>query len=106
MLRELGLLERLHSIGAELVFFPPAIVRATMSADEQAKLEADRETANERARDQRKFGAAGGMQPGAAGASAVERSNAAERAELERIRRQTRNVREAQAALDAKAGRA
>lgn len=103
MLRELGLLERLHSIGAELVFFPPAVARPPLSAEEQAKLEESRERAAELAGRRRTMGAAGGMQPGALSASEVERRQAADRDEEDRNRRQLRKAREARAALDAKA---
>ena len=103
MLRELGLLDRVHSVDG-LVLFPPAVVRPALSEDEQTKLQADRERAADEALQRRRFGASGGMQPGAVPASEIERRQAAERAEEERARRQTRKLREAQAELDARRG--
>lgn len=103
LLREFGLLERLHSIGAEVVLFPAAPPRVQLSAEEIAEREERRASGAEAAAAQRRFGAAGGMQPGQRSADQIQAAKAREaEEEAARIARQNAKVREARAQLDAK----
>ena len=104
ILREYGLLERVHSIGEEVVLFPIAKPAAALSAEDRAKLANAREESAEAAEDRRRFGAAGGMRPGRVSLEDVQHRGQVEEQELARWRRQNERARAARAELDAKQG--
>lgn len=94
VLADFGLLDRVHSVGDEVVLFPIARI---MSDEERADLAARRGEGAEGADRRRVFGAAGGMQPGVRPVAVVAGADDAARAA-----RQTAKVREARAELERK----
>lgn len=98
VLQSFGLLDRVHSVGAEVVLFP---VARAVTEDERKELAAKRSGSGEEASRRVRLGAAGGMQPGVVALDEVQARNAADR---EREARQTAKIREARAKLDGGGG--
>lgn len=101
MLREMGVAHHDPSTGA-VAFFPPQRIAPALDAAELEKLADARNETREELASRMRYGAAGGMRPGAVSPSEVAARTKEEREEQARIARQNQRAREARAKLDAK----
>jgi hypothetical protein len=98
MLRRLGLIDRLHHLGADdVTFFPVAAAASALPQAALQDLEQKRKEAAEKVDQARRFGAAGGMLPGRG-----KPPQSTEEEDRKREAQQIAQIREARKALDSK----